>query len=46
MLTFKIEKLDMLETENKKDKKNQMIGIMCQLYGNKNLVKYTKKKFI
>lgn len=45
-LRNKIEKLDMLETENKKDKKNQMIGIMCQLYGNKNLVKYTKKKFI
>jgi hypothetical protein len=45
-LRNKIEKLDMLETENKKDKKNQMIGIMCQLYGNKNLVKDTKKKFI
>ena len=30
----------------KKDKKNQMVGIMCQLYGNKNLVKETKKQCI
>lgn len=45
-LRNKIEKLDMLETENKKDKKNQMVGIMCQLYGNKNLVKDTKKQCI